>query len=107
MEAREVTDVNGFQYSGKIDRHRLIGFCQDELPRIDKANEKLLDALYYAEQGNNIHTIHAINEGLMENYGYVKALRAVCDWARATMEEPEPVDLLDINELRDKFNAGK
>lgn len=100
-----MTSTNGYQYPGTITRQALISFCQAEIPKLDDANEKLLDALHFAEKASNIHTIHALNEGLMENYGYQKALRAVCEWARENMHEPEPIELVDVSDLKRKFNT--
>jgi hypothetical protein len=97
--------VSQYQYPGKIDRQKLIDFCQAELPRLEESNNRYLDALHYAEQGNNIHTIHALNEGLMENYGFQKALKAVCDWAKEHMEEAIPVVVVDIQDLKAKYNG--
>jgi hypothetical protein len=93
------------QYPGKIDRQRLINFCKLQLPILEESNNRYLDALHYAEQSKNIHTIHALNEGLMENYGYMKALKDVCDWARENMEEEDPIEVVDIQDLKEKFNA--
>lgn len=92
-------------YPGKITRQALIEFCQSQLPMLEESNNRYLDALHYAEQSRNIHTIHALNEGLMENYGFHKALKSVCDWARQNMEEEEPIVVLDIQDLKEKFNA--
>lgn len=100
----ETDDVRSWYYKGYVARQALVDFCQAELPKLDKANEHLLDGLHYAEQANNIHTIHALNEGLMENIGYQKALRAVCEWAKEHMVEPEPVEDIDIIDLKEKFN---
>jgi len=95
-----------YQYPGKISRQRLIEFCQSHLPRLDEQNNRYMDALHFAEQSKNIHTIHALNEGLMENYGFQKALREVCEWAKEHMEEEEPIELIDIEDLKVKFNAS-
>lgn len=92
-------------YTGRVSRQELIKFCQSQLPKIEESNNRYLDALHYAEQSKNIHTIHALNEGLMENYGYTKALKDVCDWARENMEEEDPIEVVDIQDLKEKFNA--
>ena len=100
-------DMKKWYYKGYIARQALVDFCQAELPKLDKANEQLLDGLHYAEQANNIHTIHALNEGLIENYGYQKALRAVCEWAKEHMVEPEPIPDVDVSDLKKKFNGNE
>lgn len=94
-------------YTGLIPRQDLVDFCQGEMPRINQSNEELLHGLHYAEQQGNIHTIHALNEGLMENFGYQKALRAVCEWAKAHMIEPEPIEDVDVSELKARFNNNE
>ena len=101
------TNISDWYYRGFVPRQALVDFCQGELPRLDKANNELLDGLHYAEKSGNIHTIHALNEGLMENYGYQKALRAVCEWAKEHMLEPEPIPDVDVSDLKKKFNADE
>lgn len=103
VEARKMSP----QYPGKISRQELIDFCRKQLPGLEESNNRYLDALHYAEQSKNIHTIHALNEGLMENYGFQKALRAVCDWAKEHMEEEETIAVVDVQDLKEKFNANK
>mgnify|MGYP003391223996 FL=1 len=94
-----------YQYPGKISRQGLVDFCRAQLPALEESNNRYLDALHYAEQSKNVHTIHALNEGLMENYGAQKAFRAVCDWARETMEEEETIAVVDVQDLKERFNA--
>ena len=104
VEAKTMTE-----YSGKIDRQALINFIQEQLPKLTIDTERHLDALYWAEKSEerHVHMIHALNEGLMHNYGYTKALNDICDWAKKNMEETPPVELVDVQDLKERFNAGK
>jgi hypothetical protein len=95
------------QYPGKINRQALVDFCKGKIPEIEKRNDQLLDALHYAEQQKNTHTINALEQGLMENYGAVRALREVCEWAREHMEEDPPIEdkEYDLDALKDQLKG--
>lgn len=92
-------------YPGNISRQKLVDFCQKKLPGIKKQQDELMDAIYYAEKANNIHTMHALYEAMQETYGYVKALREVCEWAKENLIEEEPIILndFDVDAAKDKL----
>jgi hypothetical protein len=97
-----------YKYSGIITRQALIDFCQAQLPEIEKKNNHYLEALEYAEKANKPQTVNALEQGLMENYGRVMALRSVCEWAKENMVEDQPIgeefDFDNVKErLKEKF----
>lgn len=100
-------------YPGVFPRQDLVDVCQSEIPKLEKENIGMLETLDILERqrGEHIHAIHAIYEGLQHNYGYQKALRMVCEWAKDHVVESDPIpDAEDeigplVNGLREKYNA--
>lgn len=97
--------LTNVMYPGNVSRQRLVDFCQKKLPEIEKRQNELMDAIYFAEKAKNIHTEHALYEAMQETYGYVKALREVCEWAKENLieEDPIPLDDFDVDVAKDKL----
>lgn len=70
-------------YDGLVPRQELVDFCKSQVqPRMVDSGSlyETVEDLQNIE-GDHTHTIHSLNEQIMENNGYQKAMRDVTEWA--------------------------
>lgn len=95
-------------YPGYVPRQKLVEFVQSQ------TRPKMIDSGNLSETiedlknipGDHTHTIHSLNEAIMENTGYQRAMRDVAQWARDTWEAEKPKNG-DINPQLDENNTFK
>lgn len=82
-------------YPGLINRQDLVNFCRSQLPALKIKNQEYADSIEMLEKMKSDHsaTIHSLYEGMQENFGYQKALRDVCEWAKNHLIEENPIPL--------------
>lgn len=80
------------QYSGDVPRQELVEFCkkQTEPKMIDSGNlSESIEAMEEMERKTGspqTSVIHSLNEAIMENTGYQRAMRDVTEWAKGQVE---------------------
>lgn len=84
------------QYDGLIPRQRLVDFvrAQTRPKQVDSGQlyETIEDLQKIGADTDTdlIHTIHSLNEQIMENSGYQKAMRDVGEWAKGNKVSQNP-----------------
>lgn len=97
------------KYKGFVSRQELVEFCQkSNRPKmIDSGELQTSIEQFEALEGDYTATIHSLNEAIMENTGYQRAMRDVTEWAKRDWEARRGHRTGDINPKIDENNRFK